>query len=226
MDPQADEVRGLEPDIIEHEVHEQRHPVHGRSTPLPKRVKVGKVTEQTLQFFLPDQELIEFPWDQIELMALGLIEEAATDVSGPKGAMRQMFGKLTGKASENEERKTRQVREIYLLDVYIKNHDQPFRMDSATVNYKSFLGADMSYVSFQNFFRLATRLARHAVNARFDEALVAFFTRRKDGVKKFPAVYDYELELQQSRQKLEHLATHDQLKLDRETWAEEWGEYS
>lgn len=223
----SEEVHGLEPDIIEHSVHEQpRQPIHERSTPLPRRVKSGKITETHFQVDIPDLEPMEIPWDQIELMTLGLIEETPTDVSGPKGAMRQMFGKLTGKASENEERKTRQVREVYLLDLYQRNQGQPFRLDSATVNYKSFLGPDMSFVSFQNFFRLATRLARHAGQARFDENLVNFFNRRRDQVRKYPAVYDYELEIPSLRMKLEHLAGPDQLKLDRETWADEWGEYS
>lgn len=223
----SEEVQGFEPDIIEHEVHDQhRQPMHERSTPLPRRVKSGKITDQALTFDIPDQEPLEVPWDQVELMALGLIEETPTDVSGPKGAMRQMFGKLTGKASDNEERKMRQVREVYLLDVFVAHHDRPFRMDSATVNYKAFLGADMSFVSFQNFFRLATRLARNAINAKFDESLVHFFNRRRDQVRKYSAVYDFELELQQIRQKMEHLPGHDQLKLERETWADEWGEYS
>ncbi len=223
----SEEVQGFEPDIIEHEVHDlHRAPQHNRSTPLPRRVKSGKVTDACLTVESAEGEPLEIPWDQVELMALGLIEETPTDVSGPKGAMRQMFGKLTGKASDNEERKMRQVREVYLLDVFAKNHDRPLRMDSATVNYKAFLGGDMSFVSFQNFFRLATRLARHAVNSKFDESLVHFFNRRRDQVRKYPAIYDYELELQQLHHKLPQLPGHDQLKLEKETWADEWGEYS
>ncbi|MEW6278286.1 MAG: hypothetical protein AB1758_06670 [Candidatus Eremiobacterota bacterium] len=219
----ADEVQGLPAsDIIEFEVREQsRHPIHHRTTPLPLRVKSGTMGDQLLTLETANGPL-EVPWGDVELVALGMIEEIPMDVQAPKGALRQMFGKITGKASENEERKLRQVREIYLLDLYTSSFEQPFRIDSATVNYKSFLGHDMSYVSFQNFFRLVTRLARGCTSARFDESVTAFLNRRRDAVKRYPAVYDFELELQQIRSRMDELTEHGALNLQRETWADEW----
>ena len=49
--------------------------------------------------------------------------------------------------------RVRKIRDVYLLDIFVREQPQPFRVDGSTVNYRSFLGSQVSHSSSLNFRR-------------------------------------------------------------------------
>jgi hypothetical protein len=106
-----------------------------------------------------------------------------------------MFGKIMGK-DDRAEKKVRTQQEFVLLDLYLSSQDAPFRLDSASLNYREFLGGDSAFISKHNFYRLVVRLGRKAVNARLNDNAVAFIRRKREQMRPHGAIYDFEVETQ------------------------------
>lgn len=204
---------------------------HDRSLPLPFRVKSGQIRDDVL-VLETSSEVVEVPWADIRMVALGMIlervEQAASAYESTLifGSMEKMMGgvgRMVKGGGGRDDSKITGMREIHLIDLYVAGRQEPFRLDSAHVNYKAFLG-QISYVSFQNFFRLVHALASHARSARFNEPLVHFLARRRDRLHRFHAVYDFEVDIQNKMNALDQQPGWDSLSLERNTWAEEWVE--
>lgn len=228
-EPEAPEIHELEEGVPGYVLREDpsrpRGPLrHDRSLPLPLRVKSGS--------FQPDRlvvetakEILEIPWVAVRLVALGLVEEKVETEATAYNLEKMMGGmsRLVRGSGGRDENRITSTRETYLLDLYVQGNPEPLRFDSSHLNYRAFLG-QISYVSFQNFFRLVHGLASRATEARFSPALVHFLARRRDQVQRFPALYEFELDTQARLQALERQAAWSDLDLGRSTWAEEWAE--
>jgi len=191
---------------------------HTRSTPLPMRCRSGYITEEALH--LEGQEI---PWNTIQLLAVGQIHHSLGDLEGPKTMMRQMFGKVMGKDGKDDKKAPR-YQEFVFLDVIAKGHESPFRLEAANINYRQFLDGDQAFISWHNFYMLVVRIARHATQARLSDSAAAFIQRRREQMKKFGAVYDFELDTQHCLSRLETLSAVSEADLSRETWAADWDE--
>ena len=163
---------------------------HQRSFPLPLRVRSGSISDEFLEL-----EGAQVPWEDIQLIALGVIHHSLGSTEPPKTMVRQMFGKMMGK-DDRGEKKGQNRQEFILLDLYLSSQDAPFRFDSASVNYREFLGSDLAFISMHNFYRLVVRLARKATQARINDNAFAFINRRREQIRPHGAVYDFELESQ------------------------------
>lgn len=168
-------------------------------------------------------ESFRIPWEDVRLVALGYLEEQLS-AEGPRSALRKMISKMMS-GGEDDERARPAPRRTYLLDLYVEGRAAPFRFDSATVNYRAFLGPDVSYMSFQNFFRLTHRLGRASRRAWFSPSAAAFLARRKEMVQSYPAVYDFELDTQAIWEDPERRAVAwSEVEFQSENWASEWSE--
>ena len=193
--------------------------LHERGIPLALRVRSGHFEEGGLNL-----EGAQVFWGDIEFIALGTIRHVLGSLDAPKGMMRQVVGKMMGK-SERAESKAARFQESVFLDLYSSSHDAPFRFEAANINYKSFLGKDAQYISQHNFYRLVVRLARGAQKASLNDNALAFILRRRDQVRSYAAVYDFELEVQNDLARLEHLTKTTQIDLSRDSYVtEEEGE--
>lgn len=202
------------------EVEEKVTRSYARSTPLPTRVRSGQMEKDCLLL-----EAVEVPWQDIELITLGVIDQIVRDADAPKTTMQKMMGKVMGKEDDKKSsRGQKEVREVYLLDLYVKGHPGAFRIDSGNLNYRSFLD-EVGYVSLHNFYRFCVRLVRGASGTRVDDSMVAFLNRRREAVRHYNAVYDYELEAQQMLDRIDSLTPQAELDLSRESWVDEWDEW-
>ncbi|MBI3925257.1 MAG: hypothetical protein HY319_06930 [Armatimonadetes bacterium] len=193
---------------------------HDRSVPLPSRVRSGSMEEESLVL-----EGAEIPWEDITLIGLGIVEWVVKDAEGPQTMVQKMIGKaLMGREEEKGSGKGKQTSDVYFLDLFAQGHDQAFRFDSATVNYRQFLD-DVGYISLHNFYKLVIQLCRRAVNARFDPSMAAFVERRRHEVRRYGAIYDFELEIQNFMNRLDTMIPQSELDLSRDNWMDEWDDW-
>jgi hypothetical protein len=189
--------------------------LHERGIPLALRVRSGFFEEGGLNL-----EGAQVDWADIEYVALGIIHHSLGSMEPPKGMMRSVVGKIMGK-NDRAEAKAPRYQESVFLDLYSSKHDAPFRFEAAAINYRSFLGKDALYISQHNFYRLVVRIARASMAARVNDNAYYYIIRRRDQVKTYPAIYDYELESQNDLGRLEFLRTTTELDLSRDTYTTE-----
>ena len=192
---------------------------HTRSTPLPMRCRAGLIAEEHLTL-----EGVEIPWSQIQLLAVGQIHHSLGDMDGPKTMMRQMFGKVLGKDAKDDKKAGPRYQEFVFLDVIAQGYDSPFRLEAANINYRQFLDGEVAFISWHNFYKLVVRIARLARAARVTESAQAFLNRRREQMKKFGAVYDFETDTQHALARLDTMPAVGEADLSRENWAADWDE--
>ena len=190
-------------------------PQHERAVPLPIRVRTGCIDAEGLTL-----EGTLLPWDSIQYLALGLLHHSLGSMEPPKTMVRQVFSKLTNK-DDGSVRKIAQYQEAWLLDIYGAPTDPPFRLDCVNINYRSFLGTDVAMISMHNFYRLVVRIARGATTARVNQYLTSLIKRRRDQIRPYGAIYDFETECQNELYQLQMLPLTSDLDLSRDNYATE-----
>jgi hypothetical protein len=190
-----------------------------RATPLPTRVRDGSFGDEHL-----DAGGEKIPWTSVRYVALGVIDQMVKDSELKKGPLRKMMQKVTGgEETSSAKDRARQVREVYLLDLYTDLQDQPFRFEAGNINYKSFL-PQAGYVSHHNFYRFVVNLARRLPHATITQSLAAFLAKRRDRVAHFQDFYDYELETEQQMRFSRDILPMSDADLSHDSWVEEWSE--
>lgn len=130
---------------------------------LPVRIKSGAFEEDRL-IISNDVEYAEIPFEKIEYIHLGCVEEVLGTGEAPQSNIRQslkrMFMGEGGKDGKDKQIKPSR-RSSMFLDIYIHGRLAPYRIDSSSVNYKSFL-KKMSYISRENFKIFVEEICRRA----------------------------------------------------------------
>ncbi|MHB2019288.1 MAG: hypothetical protein ACYCW6_20245 [Candidatus Xenobia bacterium] len=165
---------------------------------LPSRVQTGRISSDSFHVLTSAGER-DVPWSSVQMLGVGIIELDLT-VEMPRSAMRAMLRKLMGDDSQPTPQR-RNIRETYLLDVFIADQDAPLRIDSSSVNYKQILG-EASYQSHRNFLKLVTRIAEYSKEARLDASCVALLSNRRSDVKRYQSIYEFEMEVTINRNRL------------------------
>ncbi len=161
--------------------------------PVPVRVKSGSIESDGL-FIYTANKTEKIAWDDIELIALGIIRERIMD-EAPKSEVRIMIRGLFFGESAKGHHKEKPHRETYLLDIYVKDQKFPYRIDHTVVNYKSFLGK-CGYSSLENFKMLAVEISKPALKSKMDPNMMIYIKGSREGLTKYKTVYDFELECQ------------------------------
>ena len=161
--------------------------------PVPIRVKSGSIESDGL-FIHTANKAEKIVWDDIDLIALGIIRERIMD-EAPKSEVRLLVRSLFFGESVKGQHKEKPHRETYLLDIYVKGKESPYRIDHTVVNYKSFLGK-CGYSSLENFKMLAGEISKPIDNSKIDGNLMIYTTGSREGLTKYKTVYDFELECQ------------------------------
>jgi len=164
---------------------------------LPLRVRAGAFHDDHFAIET-SQEVFEIPWDKVTLLTMGIIEEDVADVDGPRSGMRNFVRKMFFGEDSGQNAVKKQVREVYLLDLYVERMDTPFRIESTSINYRRLL-PEAGYVSFQNFLSLAQLIAGRCRMSRFDCSCFDFLGGRRDQVRRYASVYDFDLESHTAR---------------------------
>lgn len=188
-----------------------------RATPLPSRIRDGSFEEDHLN--AAGQEI---PYETIEFIALGVIDQMVKDSELKKGPLRQMVKKVTaGEDKDSAKERAKQTREIFILDVFTTLQDQAFRFEGSSVNYKSFLDK-VGYVSFHNFFRFCVHFARKVPHAKCTASLAGLLSKRREKMAHYPDFHDFELEVQQQLRNDRDILNIEELDLSRDSWMDEW----
>jgi hypothetical protein len=196
---------------------EHRPRMYERSAPLPSRIRDGSFEENHL---VAGGE--EIPYEAIEYLALGVIDQMVKASELKKGPLSKMVKKVTrGEEGDSAKDRAAQTREIYILDVFTSLQDQPFRFAAANVNYKSFLDK-VTYVSMHNFFRFVVHFARKVPQATVTASTAAFIAKKRDKVAHYDDFHDFELEVAQQFRFDRDLMPVSEVDLSRDNYIEEW----
>jgi hypothetical protein len=188
-----------------------------RTAPLPSRVRDGSFEDAHL---IANGE--EIPYQAVKYLAVGVIDQMVKAGELKKGPLQKMVKKVTGgEETDSAKDRAKQVREIYMLDVFTDLQQQPFRFAGGTINYKSFLDK-VGYVSHHNFYRFCVHFARRVPHATVTASTVAFLERKREKVAHFNDYHDFELEVIQQIRFNRDLLSLDGLDLSRDSWVEEW----
>lgn len=190
-----------------------------RAAPLPTRVRDGSFQEGHL-----DAGGEAIPWSSVRRISLGIIEQMVKDSELKKGPLRKMMQKVTGgEDTSSAKDRAKQVREVYILDLFTDLQDQPFRFEAGNINYKSFLDK-VGYVSHHNFYRFCVHLARRTPHAQVTQSTVAFLNKRREKVARFQDFHDYELETDQQFKTDRDVTTLEGVDLSKDSWMDEWSD--
>lgn len=190
-----------------------------RSTPLPTRVRDGSFQPEHLE---AGGERI--PWSSVRYIALGVIDQMVKDSELKKGALRKMMQKVVGgEDNSSAKERAKQVREVYLLDVFTDLQDQPFRFEAGNINYKSFLDR-VGYVSHHNFFRFVVHFARRVPHATITQSMASFLAKRREKVAHFDDFHDFEMETEQQFRHNRDILALEGIDLSIDSWIDEWDE--
>lgn len=192
----------------------ERRAVSLERASLPNRVKSGEFTSSGIALETSAGHA-NVAWENVEMLALGVIEEPFGSAEAQKSGLRSMVRKLFFGENQGQEQRVRKVRDVFLFDMFVRGQAHPYRFDGATVNYRAFLG-DVSYASGQNFSRLVTRIVHGSLEARLDASLLAFLLGQREKVRHYGAIYDFELEAAQNRERLHALVPRREVQLDAE----------
>lgn len=199
---------------------------HKRATPLPNRIKSGYFTDEAL-VGETSGATIEIPWDSIEHVALGMIiERSEQDASAYKvQKLVKNFSRMAqGNVRDDDKDKIVTLKSTNFLDIYCSNREEPLRFDSSSINYRSFLKDKLSHVSFQNFFRLVREICQHSQKACFTDSVQAFLEWKRDKVKTYNTVHDFEHDTFLCFSRGRHLVSWADLDFTRTGWADGWQE--
>lgn len=200
--------------------------LHQRTTPLPLRIKSGHFTEEALVGETP-QGTVEIPWSEVEYVALGMIVERSEQEAEAYKVQRLVKGisrMATGGSPSDDKDKIVSYKPTNYLDLYCRGREAPLRFDSLSVNYRGFLGPNLSHVSFQNFFRLVREVCRRCSQAQFLQGIKPFLAWDRDHMRKYQAVHDFENETFLAITRRQKLIPWSELDFTRTGWADGWQE--
>ncbi|HEY3999304.1 MAG TPA: hypothetical protein VGO93_10590 [Candidatus Xenobia bacterium] len=182
-------------DVVPKNLEKQLTP---RSGNLPMRVQSGELGPGGFRINTSGGVGRLVPWSEFEFIASGVIELDLT-METPRSAMRAMLRKLMGDQGQPQHH-LRQIRETYLVDIFLTGQDAPLRIDSSAINYRSLLG-EVSQASHRNFLQLLNKLVQWAGECRLDGSTVALITSKRYAIKHYASVYEFEMEAHICRQR-------------------------
>lgn len=196
---------------------------HGRSLPLPLRVKTGAIAED---HFVAEtaKDYFTVPWDKVKLVCLGFVEERY-DTEATAYATQKLIndmGRMV-KGGSPDEGKIVSFKESQILDVCVEGFAEPLRFEANNLNYRAFLGK-VSFMSLQNFFRFVRAFASHCQQARFTPNVKHFLAWQRFELRRFPAFHDYNESVSLALANLDKQLVFADLDFSRTSWAQEWSE--
>ncbi|MDO5296441.1 MAG: hypothetical protein Q4F00_07400 [bacterium] len=196
---------------------------HGRSLPLPLRVKTGSFSDG---FLIAEtaKEKYKIAWDKIKLVCLGFVSEKY-DTEAAAYVTEKMIndmGRMV-KGGDSSEGRIVSFKESHVLDVCVEDLPEPLRFESGIINYRAFLGR-VSFVSFQNFFKFVHEFVSHCRQARFNDNVKHFLAWQRHELHRCAAFHEHNEEVAVSLGKLDSLLRFADLDLSRTSWAQEWSD--
>lgn len=196
---------------------------HGRSLPLPLRVKTGAITDD---HFVAEtaRDCFTVRWDQVKLVCLGFVAERY-DTDAAAYVTQKLIndmGRMV-KGGSADEGKIVSFKESQVLDVFVEGFPEPLRFEANNLNYRAFLGK-VSFMSLQNFFRFVRAFVSHCHQARFNRNVKHFLAWQRFELQRSPAFHDYNESVAIALDNLEEQLVFSDLDLSRTSWAQEWSE--
>ncbi|MCD4783621.1 MAG: hypothetical protein K8T10_07295 [Candidatus Eremiobacteraeota bacterium] len=186
------------------EFQQYEHLDQGRiPTPVPIRIKSGSI-EKDQMVIHTSETTKRIPWEDIELLSLGIVHAERNSGEAPKSSLRIRIRQVLLGDPDRQMDETKEWRDTYLLDIYLKEEQTPYRIDHSSFNYRSIL-KNPGYVSSNNFRKLVNKIACYSNNSRLDPCLIAYLAQEKRKLKFYNTVYDFELESQVYRKHIHKL---------------------
>jgi hypothetical protein len=161
---------------------------------LPQRVLSGSMKADGLE--IGTREKKDFlPWNKIKLLCLGIVEEPFLESPTNfylqlKQALKNLF------FAEKREKQEEQKRQILYLEIFVEDEQQPFRIESTSLDYRGFLDK-VEYVSENNFKLFLKKLVEQIPDCVLDESIHAFLNNKKSVIRRFGNLYEFQRECQE-----------------------------
>lgn len=163
-------------------------------TYLPQRIVNGSIKPEGFEIFTAEKKQL-IPWNSIQLVCLGLVEEPALEM--PKNFYTQIRDAFKHFFSKEEKQNEGQpVRQTYYLEMFVSGQALPLRMESTSINYRSFI-EEVDYVSSSNFKKFLQLLTAKLPDCVFTESIYAILENQKSNIKKFGNIYEFQRDCQE-----------------------------
>jgi hypothetical protein len=161
---------------------------------LPQRIVNGSMKPEGFEVIIAEKAQL-IPWNNIQLVCLGLVEDPVLET--PKNFYNQIRDTLKNFFSkEKNQAETPLVRQIYYLELFAAGQDLPLRMESTSINYRSFI-QEADYISENNFKKFLSLLTAKLPDCVFTESIYAILKNQKSDIKKFGNIYEFQRDCQE-----------------------------
>lgn len=179
---------------------------------LPIRVRSAVLKADPIQVSTSRGDFL-IPRDSVVFISFGIIDEEVGFSESRQSSLRKMIRSALFGEDQGTETSPKSFRHVHLMDIFVKGEERPFRIDGAHFNYRSVLD-EVSHNSADNFRNLMASLIRSCPNCFFTRSAQGFILRRKEEVKHYNGVYDFEIESQQCRRRMDEQIPCERLRLD------------
>jgi len=165
----------------------------------PQRVSGGSIHEEGLEVDLRDRKVL-LSWAMIKKIFLAIVEEPLLSIPPTayvrfKESLNNFIGRffLSIDATKDEKSQAFKTQGKIYLEMFVSEQEQPYRIDTTTLNYRGFL-PQIDYVSDKNLRNFLTRLSERLPGAAFDPSFWAYLGNKKEEIVKFGSVYEFQRE--------------------------------
>lgn len=158
-------------------------------TYLPHRVSSGSIEPGGLKIVLQNKTDF-FSWESFLRIFIGIVDEPVFESPPtPYIRIKAAFEKLF--ANEKEPQVQKRIRRKIYIDFFIRDLNQPLRMEASAVDYRSFLSG-VGPNSLHNLKKFLEALAEKLPPAALDSSYSAYLNNEKEPALIFPNVYEFQ----------------------------------
>ncbi len=179
---------------------------------LPLRVRSMMLKAGSFQVSTSSGEFV-IPRDSVVFITFGIIDEEVGFSEARQSGLRKMIRGMVFGEEQVPHAPQKSYRHVHLMDVFVKGEERPFRIDGAHFNYRLILD-EVGHNSNENFRNFMASLISLCPNCYFTRSVQGFILRRKEEVKHYNGVYDFEIDSQQARRRMDEQIPCKLLRLD------------
>jgi len=151
--------------------------------------------------------------DSAVFFSFGIIDEEVGFEESRQSNLRKMIRSALFGEEQDVQASPKSFRHVHLMDLFVRGEERSFRIDGSHFNYRSVLD-EVGHSSADNFRNLMASLIRFFPNCYFTRSAQGFILRNRDEAKHYKGVYDFEIDSQQGRRRMDEQIPCERLRLD------------
>ncbi|MFH0801103.1 MAG: hypothetical protein V2A78_01765 [bacterium] len=179
---------------------------------LPIRVRSAVLKADSIQVSTSRGDFL-IPRDSVVFVSFGIIDEEVGFAESRQSNIRKMIRSALFGEEQDVQASPKSFRHVHLMDIFVRGEEGSFRIDGSHFNYRSVLD-EVGHSSADNFRNLMASLIRFFSNCYFTRSAQGFILRKQEEVKHYKGVYDFEIDSQQGRRRMDEQIPCERLRLD------------